>query len=93
MTKAKTIALAESLGCDIDSGYDSYWNEWEITCDAPEGFVFADDHVHQFIASKNGTEPMSAGWTDIYNRLKSTRITKCPPDCDAWYGGGNFDHD
>ena len=88
ITKKKVYDLAEKLGVTVtNKRYGSYG--WDITADAPRGFVFSGCDLHTLVAnSDNETIPKADLWADIYSRMECG-VEKCEEiDCDICDGQG-----
>lgn len=67
-SKQKVLKLAEELGAEVESGGEG--SSFEITVDAPDGFHWKGDGLHQLVESIWDNEKPESLWRDALERMQ-----------------------
>lgn len=79
--KQQVLTLAERLNASIEYGDIGIGNVFEILIDAPDGWHWAGDGVHQVVESRWHNELIANLWQDALERIEYG-LEPCDDDCD-----------
>ena len=75
--KQRVLQLAKQLKVEVESGGDTF----EVTVDAPDGYIWKSGDVHQLVESRQRLEPAEIIWKDILDRMHEGLIICNCEDC------------
>lgn len=79
--KEQVLALVAKTGAAIEYGNIGVGNVFEILIDAPEGWHWMSDGIHQLVESRWSNEPVANLWQDALERMEYG-LEPCDDDCD-----------
>lgn len=83
-TKTKTIQKAKALGASLIFGGRFSEQTLEITCEAPKGFHWAGEGVHELVTSQFSDDPSEESlWADMIGRM-CEGLEACDASCE-WH--------
>ncbi len=71
-------ALAAKLGAKLETA------DGEVNCEAPDGYIWQNNEVHELINSPWDDETQSHMWKAAYERMRAETLVPCwhRPNCD-----------